>query len=79
MPAHKSRLVRVMSEEQIVGITGTLPYATSIGRNWTGSKFTDTGFLDPRRPKNSGFRSWPSFFLTSIIRVGCGKRSAITR
>ena len=36
MPAHKSRLVRVMSEEQIVGITGTLPYATSIGRNWTG-------------------------------------------
>jgi AraC family transcriptional regulator len=36
MPAHKSRLVRVMSEEQIVGITGTLPHATSIGRNWTG-------------------------------------------
>ena len=36
MPAHQSRLVRVMSEEQIVGITGTLPYATSIGRNWTG-------------------------------------------
>jgi AraC family transcriptional regulator len=36
MTAHKSRLVRVMSEEQIVGITGTLPYATSIGRNWTG-------------------------------------------
>ena len=28
--------MRVMSEEQIVGITGTLPYATSIGRNWTG-------------------------------------------
>jgi AraC-like DNA-binding protein len=25
-----------MPEEQIVGITGTLPYATSIGRNWTG-------------------------------------------
>jgi AraC family transcriptional regulator len=25
-----------MSEEQIVDITGTLPYATSIGRNWTG-------------------------------------------
>src|ERR1700730_17896519 len=36
MTAHKSRLVRVMSEEQIVGITGTLPYATSIGRNWAG-------------------------------------------
>jgi AraC family transcriptional regulator len=36
MPTHRSRLVRVMSEEQIVGITGTLPYATSIGRNWTG-------------------------------------------
>ena len=36
MPTHQSRLVRVMSEEQIVGITGTLPYATSIGRNWTG-------------------------------------------
>jgi AraC family transcriptional regulator len=36
MTAHKSRLVRVMSEEEIVGITGTLPYATSIGRNWTG-------------------------------------------
>ena len=36
MPAHRSRLVRVMSEEQIVGITGTLPYATSVGRNWTG-------------------------------------------
>jgi AraC family transcriptional regulator len=30
MPAHKSRLVRVMSEEQIVAITGTLPHATSI-------------------------------------------------
>ena len=36
MTAHKSRLVRVMSEEQIVGITGTLPYATSIVRNWIG-------------------------------------------
>ena len=36
IPAHQSRLVRVMSEEQIVGITGTLPYATSAGRNWTG-------------------------------------------
>src|SRR6201981_4016091 len=36
MPAHPSRLVRVMSEEQNVGITGTLPYATSVGRNWTG-------------------------------------------
>src|ERR1700751_3656441 len=36
MPAPPSRLVRVMSEEQIVGITGTLPHATSIGRNWTG-------------------------------------------
>jgi AraC family transcriptional regulator len=36
MPAHNSCLVRVMSEEQIVDITGTLPYATSIGRNWTG-------------------------------------------
>ena len=36
MPAPKSRLVRVMSEEQIFGITGTLPHATSIGRNWTG-------------------------------------------
>jgi hypothetical protein len=36
MTAHKSRLVRVMSEEQIVEITGTLPYATSIVRNWTG-------------------------------------------
>jgi AraC family transcriptional regulator len=36
MPGHKSRLVRVMSEEQIVGITGTLPYATSVGQNWTG-------------------------------------------
>src|SRR5262249_40809468 len=36
MPAHKSRLVRVMSEEEIVGITGTLPYTTSIGHNWTG-------------------------------------------
>jgi hypothetical protein len=36
MPAHKSRLVRVMSEEQIAGITGTLPYATSIARHWTG-------------------------------------------
>jgi hypothetical protein len=36
MPMHRSRLVRVMSEEQIVGITGTLPYATSVGRNWTG-------------------------------------------
>src|SRR5262245_10060753 len=36
MPDHKSRLVRVMSEEEIVGITGTLPHATSINRNWTG-------------------------------------------
>src|SRR4029077_8581284 len=36
MPAHRSRLVRVMSEEQIVGTTGTLPYATSVGGNWTG-------------------------------------------
>jgi AraC family transcriptional regulator len=36
MPAHKSRLVRVMSEEQIVDINGTLPYATSIGHHWTG-------------------------------------------
>ena len=36
MPAQRSRLVRVMSEEQIVAITGALPYATSIGRNWTG-------------------------------------------
>ena len=36
MPAHKSRLVRVMSEEQIAEITGTLPYATSFSRNWTG-------------------------------------------
>src|SRR5262245_27563371 len=36
MPAPKSRLVRVMSEEQIFGITGTLPFATSIGRTWTG-------------------------------------------
>ena len=36
MPAHKSRFVRVMSEEQIVGITGSLPYATSIAQNWTG-------------------------------------------
>jgi hypothetical protein len=36
MPAHQSRLVQVMSEEQIVGITGTLPYATSVARNWTG-------------------------------------------
>jgi hypothetical protein len=34
MGAHRSRLVRVMSEEEIVSITGTLPYATSIGRNW---------------------------------------------
>ena len=36
MLAHNSRLVRVMSEEQIVGITGTLAHASSIGRNWTG-------------------------------------------
>jgi 3-oxoacyl-[acyl-carrier protein] reductase len=36
MPAPRSHLVRVMSEEQIVGITGTLPHATSVGRNWTG-------------------------------------------
>ena len=36
MPAPKSRLVQVMSEEQIFGITGTLPFATSIGRTWNG-------------------------------------------
>ena len=36
MPTQKSRLVRVMPEEEIFGITGTLPYATSIGRDWTG-------------------------------------------
>src|ERR1700756_2045430 len=36
MGAHRSRLVRVMSEEEIVSITGTLPYATSIDRNWIG-------------------------------------------
>ena len=36
MPAHKSSLVRVMSEEQIVGITGRLPYGTSIGHHWAG-------------------------------------------
>src|SRR5262249_24503904 len=36
MPAHKSRFVPVMSEEQIVDITGTLPYATSVGHHWTG-------------------------------------------
>jgi AraC family transcriptional regulator len=36
MPVPKSRLVRVMSEEEIFGITGTLPFATSMGRNWTG-------------------------------------------
>ena len=36
MPAQKSRLVRAMSEEEILLITGTLPYATSSGQNWTG-------------------------------------------
>src|SRR5215813_7200355 len=36
MPAQRSRLVRVMPEEEIHRITGTLPYATSLSRNWTG-------------------------------------------
>jgi AraC family transcriptional regulator len=36
MRTQKNRLVRVMSEEEILGITGTLPHVTSIGRNWTG-------------------------------------------
>src|SRR5262249_40232169 len=36
MPAQKSRLVRVLPEEEIHRITGTLPYATSLSRNWTG-------------------------------------------
>src|SRR5215471_17432267 len=36
MPAQKSRLVRVMPEEEIYRITGTLPYATSLSRKWTG-------------------------------------------
>src|SRR5262249_21928751 len=36
MPAQRSRLVRVMPEEEIHRITGTLPYATSVSRNWTG-------------------------------------------
>src|SRR5215813_7494736 len=36
MPAQRSRLVGVMPEEEIHRITGTLPYATSLSRNWTG-------------------------------------------
>jgi len=29
-------LVRVMSEEEILAISETLPYVTSLDRNWTG-------------------------------------------
>ncbi len=36
MPAQRSRLVQVMPEDEIQRITGTLPYATSLSRNWTG-------------------------------------------
>src|SRR5262249_22057239 len=36
MLAQRSRLVRVMPEEEIHRITGTLPYATSLSRNWAG-------------------------------------------
>lgn len=36
MRALESRLVRVMSERQILEITGTLPYATSTGLHWPG-------------------------------------------
>jgi hypothetical protein len=49
--------VRVMSEEQIVEITESLPYATSTGGTGQESKFTDTECLVLRRPTNSGFRT----------------------
>jgi hypothetical protein len=78
MPAPRSRLVRVMSEEQIVGITGTLPYATSVGRTGRELKFTDIGCLGLLTQEPSAFPSLRSFFLTSVVRVACGKKSAIT-
>jgi hypothetical protein len=77
MPAHQSRLVRVMSEEQIVGITGTLPYATSVGRNWTGvevHRYRVSGPSDTR-----AFSLPQLAVLTSVVRVACGKKSAITQ
>jgi len=36
MRVQRSHLVRVMSEEEIRAISGTLPYVTSLDRNWTG-------------------------------------------
>ena len=36
MPTQESQLVRVMSEPEILAITGVLPYVTSVARNWIG-------------------------------------------
>jgi AraC family transcriptional regulator len=49
MPVQKSRLVRVMSEDEILGITGALPYVTSLDRNWTGVEVHRYRFSRPRQ------------------------------
>jgi hypothetical protein len=79
MPAHQSRLVRVMSEEQIVGITGTLPYATSIGRNWTGVEVHRYRVSGPSDTKAFSLPQLAIFLPHLDRRVACGKKSAITR
>jgi hypothetical protein len=51
MSPQRSRLVRVMSEEEIVSITGTLPYATSIGRNCIGGEVHRSRISGPSQTK----------------------------
>jgi AraC family transcriptional regulator len=51
MPAERSRLVRVMSEEKILTIAGTLPYATSLDQNWIGVEVHRYRFSQPRETK----------------------------
>ena len=78
MPAPKSRLVRVMSEEHIFGITGTLPFATSIGRTWTGVEVHRYRVSGPSDTKEFTLPQLAISFRTLNVRFVYGNKSAMT-